>query len=87
MSCTPISPVKGSREIKFGHKVNVGTGKSNLILVCEVIKGTPADSTLFQNTIDKLIESYGIIPRDSATDGGYASKANADHAKDRGSSR
>jgi IS5 family transposase len=32
--------VKGSREIKFGHKVNIGTGKSNLILVCEILKGT-----------------------------------------------
>lgn len=76
--------VKGSREIKFGHKVNVGTGKSNLILVCEVLKGNPADSTLYQNTMDKLIDSYGIVPRDSATDGGYASKANAEYAQTKG---
>ena len=49
--------VKGGRKIKFGHKVNIGTGKSNLILVCEILKGNPADSTLYQQTIDELINS------------------------------
>ncbi len=76
--------VKGSREVKFGHKVNVGTGKSNLILVCTILEGNPADSTLYQGTIDKLVESYSKVPRDSATDGGYASKANADYAVEKG---
>lgn len=76
--------VKGDRKIKFGHKVNVGTGKSNLILVCENLNGNPADSTLYQGAMEKVIESYGRIPRDSATDGGYASKANADYAKGKG---
>jgi IS5 family transposase len=76
--------VKGSREIKFGHKVNIGTGKSNLILTCEVLEGNPADSTLYQGTIDKLIDSYGKVPRDSATDGGYAAKANAEYAQEKG---
>ncbi len=76
--------VKGGREIKFGHKVNIGTGKSNLILTCEVLRGNPADSTLFEKTIDKLIQSYQIVPRDSATDGGYASKANAEYAQKKG---
>lgn len=73
--------VKGGRKIKFGHKVNVGTGKSNLILVCETLDGNPADSTLYQRCMDELIESYDKVPRDSATDGGYASKANATYAQ------
>ena len=76
--------VKGGREVKFGHKVNVGTGKSNLILVCDVLEGNPADSTLYQAAMGKVIESYGKTPRDSATDGGYASKANAAYAKSKG---
>ena len=76
--------VKGQREVKFGHKVNVGTGKSNLILTCEVLQGNPADSSLFQKTLDKLLEQYNIVPRDSATDGGFASKANAEYAKSKG---
>lgn len=73
--------VKGSRDVKFGHKVNVGTGKSNLILVCETPEGNPADSTLFQGALNKVVESYGKVPRDSATDGGYASRDNAAYAK------
>jgi transposase, IS5 family len=76
--------VKGGREIKFGHKVNIGTGKSNLILICDILEGNPADSTLYQGTMDKLIDSYSRVPRDSATDGGYASKANAEYAQGKG---
>lgn len=76
--------VKGNRKIKFGHKVNIGTGKSNLILICEILNGNPKDSTLYQRTIDKLIGSYSKIPRDSVTDGGYASKANAEYAQSKG---
>jgi transposase, IS5 family len=76
--------VKGQREVKFGHKVNVGTGKSNLILTCEVLQGNPSDKSLFQKTIDKLVEDYKVIPRDSATDGGFASKDNAEYATSKG---
>ena len=76
--------VKGGRKIKFGHKVDIVTGKSNLILACEILDGNPADSTLYQGALDKVVESYGVVPRDSATDGGYASKANAEYAKAKG---
>ena len=76
--------VKGSREVQFGHKINLSTGKSNLILSCDILKGNPSDSTLYQPTLDKIIARYGITPRDSATDGGYASKANSEYAVAKG---
>lgn len=76
--------VKGSREVQFGHKINLTSGKSNLILSCEVLKANPSDSTLYQNTIDKIIADYEIVPRDSATDGGYATKDNAAYAQGKG---
>jgi transposase, IS5 family len=76
--------VKGGRKVKFGHKVNIGTGKSNLILVCNTLEGNPADSTLYQGGIDELIESYAKTPRHIATDGGFASRANAQYAQDKG---
>jgi IS5 family transposase len=72
--------VKGSRDVQFGHKVNLSTGRSNLILSCEVLDGNPADSNLYKNTLDKVIDSYGIIHRDSVTDGGYASSRNLAYA-------
>ena len=76
--------VKGAREVQFGRKVNFSTGKSNLILTCDILKSNPCDSTLFQPTIDKIVEKYGVVPRDSATDGGYASKANTEYAQTKG---
>ncbi len=76
--------VKGQREVKFGHKINLTSGKSSLILSCEVLKGNPADSTLYQKTIDKIVSDYQIVPRDSVTDGGYASKDNTEYAQGKG---
>jgi len=76
--------VKGSRDVKFGHKINLSSGKSNLILTCDVPQGNPSDKDLFQPTIDKIISTYKITPRDSATDGGYATKINTDYAKEKG---
>lgn len=73
--------VKGTREVYFGHKVNFAGGKSNLILECQILRGNPSDSTLYQPTINRVIENYNKIPRDSSTDGGYASKANQEFAK------
>lgn len=76
--------VKGSRKVQFGHKVNLSTGKSNLILTCDILEGNPADSTLYQPALDKVVADYGIVPRDSATDGGYASKENMAYAGQKG---
>lgn len=76
--------VKGKKDAEFGHKINLSTGKSNLILSCEILKGNPADSTLYQPTLNQVIADYGITPRDSATDGGYASLANSEYAAKKG---
>lgn len=76
--------VKGGREVQFGHKINLSTGKSNLILSCAVLKGNPSDRCLYQDTIEQIIDTYGVVPRDSVTDGGYASKANMAFSQDKG---
>lgn len=76
--------VKGQREALFGHKVNLAAGKSNLVLDCQVLRGNPSDKSLYQPTIDNVIQNYEIIPRDSAADGGYASLANRAHAQKAG---
>lgn len=76
--------VKGGREVLFGHKVNLATGKSNLVLDCEILKGNPPDKHLYRPTIERVIGNYGAIPRDSVTDGGYASKENMEYSKKEG---
>jgi IS5 family transposase len=76
--------VKGSREVQFGHKINLVTGKSNLVLSCDILRGNPSDKDLFAPTLDKVITDYGITPTNSVTDGGYASLANAEKAAEKG---
>ncbi len=76
--------VKGSRDVQFGHKINLATGKSNLILDCEVLNGNPSDKTLYKPTIKRIIKNYGVVPRDSSTDGGYASIENSKFATKEG---
>ena len=73
--------VKGQREVEFGHKVSLATGSSNLILDCQVLKGNPGDKTLYQGVINQVVKAYGIVPRDSAADGGYATLENLRFAK------
>jgi len=74
--------VKGQREVEFGHKVSLATGSSNLILDCRVEKGNPSDKTLYQGVVNRVIKAYGKVPRDIATDGGYASLENLNFAKE-----
>jgi len=76
--------VKGGREVEFGHKVNLATGKSNLILDCEVLDGNPNDTKTYPGVIDRIEGNYGITPRDMVTDGGYASLENMGLAKEKG---
>jgi len=76
--------VKGGRNVQFGHKINLSTGKSNLILSCEILRGNPADSNLFRSTLNQVLDNYNKPIRDIATDGGYASAQNLDYAQEKG---
>jgi IS5 family transposase len=76
--------VKGGREAQFGHKVNLGSGKSNLILTCEIVEGNPKDSELYEVTIKKLKKDYGKTPTSSTADGGFASKENIEYSQKAG---
>jgi IS5 family transposase len=76
--------VKGRREVEFGHKINLATGKSNLILNCKVMRGNRSDKELYQQTLNAVTSDYAIIPRDSVTDGGYASTENVSYAQKQG---
>jgi IS5 family transposase len=76
--------VKGGRNVEFGHKINLTTGKTNLILTCETPRGNPSDSKLYTGSIDKVKQAYGAVPRDIATDGSYASLENLDYAQSEG---
>ena len=76
--------VKGSREPCYGHKLNLTSGKSGLILDVVIETGNPADSERFLPMLDRHIALYGSPPRQTAADGGYATRDNLDQAKARG---
>jgi IS5 family transposase len=76
--------VKGQREVQFGHKVNLGSGKSNLILTCEILEGNPKDSEVYQGTIEKVKKEYGKVPLSSVADGGFASEGNIKYSQEEG---
>ncbi len=76
--------VKGSRDIQYGHKLNLASGKSGLILDTVIESGNPADSERFIPMLDRHIKHYGKAPRQVAADGGYASTDNLEQGKKRG---
>jgi transposase, IS5 family len=76
--------MKGSREALFGHKVNLATGQSNLILDITTLEGNPSDKNQYRPTIDRVIKNYDKVPRDIATDGGYASLDNLKYSQGKG---
>jgi IS5 family transposase len=76
--------VKGGRGAQYGHKLNLTTGRSGLILDLVVEDGNPSDSERFLPMLDRHIAFYGRPPRQAAADGGYASLDNLGRAKARG---
>jgi len=75
--------VKRDREIQYGHKLNLSTGRSGLILDAVIEAGNPADAERFLPMLDRHIAHYGKAPRQLAADGGYASKKNLAEAQAR----
>ena len=73
--------VKGGREVEYGHKLNLTTGRSGLILDLVIEAGNPADSERFLPMLKRHIAFYGEAPRQAAADGGYASRLNLSQAK------
>jgi len=76
--------VKGKREAEFGHKVNLTTGRSNIILDVEIVAGNPRDSQLYEGVLERIQRDYDVTPRDVVTDGGYASLKNQATEKEKG---
>lgn len=72
---------KGGRRTHYGHKVNLATGRSGLVLDAVVEDGNPADSERCLPMLERHVARYGAAPTHAAFDGGYATKANLAGAK------
>ena len=75
---------KGKRKSVFGHKINLTSGKSTLIFDVIMERGNPSDKDHFMKTLNNVAQNYNLVPRDVATDGGYASFKNLIAAKQLG---
>lgn len=76
--------IKGAREIQYGHKLNLCSGKSGLILDVVIETGNPADSSRFLPMLERHKDHYGRVPRQCAADGGYACRENVEAARQLG---
>ena len=75
---------KGGRDTLYGHKINLATGRSGLVLDIVVESGNPADSARCLPMLKRHCAHYGEPPTHAAFDGGYASKENLRRAKEMG---
>jgi IS5 family transposase len=73
--------VKGSRDVEYGHKLNLTTGRSGMILDLVIEAGNPADSDRLLPMLERHVAIYGKAPRQAAADGGFASRDNLATAK------
>ena len=76
--------IKGSRGIQYGHKLNLSSGPSGLILDVVIESGNSADSERFIPMLERHIEHYGCVPKQMAVDGDYARQENLRQAKQKG---
>ncbi len=56
--------IKGARDIQYGHKLNLCSGKSGLILDVVIETGNPADTSRFLPMLERHKEHYDIAISD-----------------------
>ena len=70
-----------NREAVFGYKVNMTTGRSNLILDCKIVDRNSKDSNFYKGVLEWVRSDYGIRPHDMVSVRAYESFRNQGKAK------
>ena len=73
--------VKGARDIRYGHKVNLATQGDGFVTYLHIEAGNPADAALYLPVLEACDTDYGQRPVSVVADGGYASVANVTAAR------
>ncbi len=79
--------IKGSRDIEYGHKVNLSTDAKGLISALLIEEGNPCDTDRFIPVLQAHQSLYQQVPKTTIADGGYASQKNIKHGKSLGIKR
>ena len=62
--------IKGNRVIQYGHKLNLSSGESGLILDVVAEEGNPADTDRLLTMLERHTNRYGCVPKQVAVDDG-----------------
>ncbi len=54
--------IKGNRDIQYGHKLNLGSGKSGLILDVVIEEDNPADTEHLLPMLERHSKQYDCAP-------------------------
>ena len=73
--------VKGSRDVQYGHKINLATDTQGLVLHLAILDGNPADKVLYKPILEAHENLFGQVPHTTIADGGYASLQNVIDAR------
>jgi IS5 family transposase len=76
--------IRKGREVAYGHKLNLTTGRSGLMLDVVVEAGNRADSERLLPMLERHIAFYAREPRQAAADGSFASRDNLRQARVQG---
>ena len=79
--------VKGKRDVRYGHKVNLATQGDGFITYLNIEDGNPADKILYLPVLDACHNDFEQRPVSVVADGGYASQANVTLARASGVKR
>jgi len=79
--------VKTNRDVQYGHKVNLATQGEGFVTYLNIENGNPSDKSLFLPVLDASQKDYGCVPAETVADGGYASGANVEQGREKGTDR
>lgn len=79
--------VKGTREVRYGHKVNLATQAYGFITYLNIEDGNPADKILYMPVLEACHNDFQQWPVAVVADGGYASQDNVTRARASGVKR
>lgn len=79
--------VKGKRDVEYGHKINLATQSAGFVTYLNIEEGNPADKILYMPVLKAQQNNYQQVPDSVVADGGYASQANVEQARDSGVKR
>lgn len=79
--------VKTNRDVQYGHKINLATQAEGFVTYLNIETGNPSDKSLFLPVLEASKKDYGCVPMETVADGGYASRANVEQAREDGVDR